>query len=86
MATPTLPKGIKFDIGADGYVCTFNSTGGFQVVALSGTVVGAGQVIFDGHIWRVSEPMTTGITRPIARQIEDFLAHPGPGHPAPHRS
>ena len=77
MATPTLPKGIKFDIGADGYVCTFTATGGFQVVALSGTVVGGGQVIFDGHTWRVSEPMTTGITRPIARHIEDFLAHPG---------
>jgi hypothetical protein len=84
MATPTLPKGIKFDIGGDGYVCTFNSTGGFQVVSLSGTVVGGGQVIFDGRIWRVSEPMTTGITRPIARQIEDFLAHPG--RPAPQRS
>ena len=78
MATPTLPKGIKFDIGSEGFVCTFNSSGAFQVVAVAGGArIGGGQVIFDGHSWRVAEPMTTGITRPMARQIEDWLAHPG---------
>jgi hypothetical protein len=79
MASPTLPKGIKFEIDSEGYVCTFNATGGFQVVAVAGGArVGGGQVIFDGHTWRVAEPMTTGITRPMARRIEDWLAqHPG---------
>jgi hypothetical protein len=80
MGTPTLPKGIKFEIDDAGYVCTFNSTGGFRVVALSGAEVGGGQVVFDGKGWRVAESMSPGITRPIAKQIEEWLAHPG-GHP-----
>jgi hypothetical protein len=84
MATPTLPKGIKFDVGADGYVCTFNSTSAFEVVALSGTVVGEGQVAFDGRSWRVSEPTTAGITHPIARRIEEWLTEPS--RPVPNRS
>jgi hypothetical protein len=85
MGTPTLPKGIKFDVDDAGYVCTFNSTGGFRVVALAGGAeVGGGQVVFDGKGWRVSEAMSTGISRPIARRIEEWLALPGgrpPGHP-----
>jgi hypothetical protein len=80
MGTPTLPKGLKFDVGSEGYVCTFNATGGFQVVALSGATVGGGQVVFDGTSWRVSEPMPPGITRPMALLIEEWLSHPHRPH------
>jgi hypothetical protein len=84
MGTPTLPKGIKFEVDDAAYVCTFNATGGFRVVSLTGAEVGGGQVVFDGKGWRVSEPMTTGITRPIARRIEEWLADPG-HHPSGRR-